>query len=235
MRWCLYLSFSSGFREALNQTSFACLVNDYIMITMELFSARVSGVSSEKPAHKNSGATVYTWVFVLGIWLRLCELPRQPLKSGPSFKRRPQCFVQSLARTHRWIANATLPSSSTWTLLASQQSGVKWNVSVHTNFHDTVGIKLIASPNYLDKRIGYLAVNILLDENQEVLMLATHQIKTYVVCCELLTVKGFETLEQVYCRFGFVYSWKHCLWANLQRLCSWNRATHERRPRRSLY
>lgn len=39
-------------------------------------------------------------------------------------------------------------------------------------------IKLIASHDYMDKRIGYLAINMLLDENQEVLMLATHQIKT---------------------------------------------------------
>lgn len=40
-------------------------------------------------------------------------------------------------------------------------------------------VKLIASHNYLDKRIGYLSINLLLDENQEVIMLATHQIKTY--------------------------------------------------------
>jgi hypothetical protein len=42
-------------------------------------------------------------------------------------------------------------------------------------------VKLIASHNYLDKRIGYLSINLLLDENQEVIMLATHQIKTYAV------------------------------------------------------
>jgi len=39
-------------------------------------------------------------------------------------------------------------------------------------------IKLIASSDYTDKRIGYLAINLMLDETSEVLMLATHQIKT---------------------------------------------------------
>lgn len=42
-------------------------------------------------------------------------------------------------------------------------------------------VKLIASHNYLDKRIGYLSINLLLDENQEVIMLATHQIKTDIM------------------------------------------------------
>jgi len=40
-------------------------------------------------------------------------------------------------------------------------------------------LKLIVSHDYTDKRIGYLALNVLLDENTEVLMLATQAIKTY--------------------------------------------------------
>jgi AP-1 complex subunit gamma-1 len=39
-------------------------------------------------------------------------------------------------------------------------------------------VKSIASQTFTDKRIGYLGLNILLDENQEVLMLATHSMKT---------------------------------------------------------
>ena len=46
-----------------------------------------------------------------------------------------------------------------------------------THFGQMECVKLIASGNYPDKRIGYLALMVLLDERQEVLMLVTNSMK----------------------------------------------------------
>jgi AP-1 complex subunit gamma-1 len=48
-----------------------------------------------------------------------------------------------------------------------------------THFGQMECLKLLASTSYADKRVGYLGLMLLLDEKQEVLMLATHSLKRY--------------------------------------------------------
>ena len=50
-------------------------------------------------------------------------------------------------------------------------------------------VRLIASPRYNEKRVGYLGAMMLLDENQDASLLITNSIKKYVEnACRLLRI-----------------------------------------------
>ncbi|EGV66541.1 clathrin associated protein complex large subunit [Yamadazyma tenuis] len=71
-----------------------------------------------------------------------------------------------------------------------------------THFGQVECIKLLASPKFIDKRLGYLATMLLLDENQEVLTLLTNSLDNdmkhtnhYVVAQALCCLGNIASLE----------------------------------------
>lgn len=71
-----------------------------------------------------------------------------------------------------------------------------------THFGQIECLKLLASPRFADKRLGYLGTMLLLDENQEVLTLVTNSLKNdlnhsnqYVVGLALCTLANIASVE----------------------------------------
>lgn len=57
-----------------------------------------------------------------------------------------------------------------------------------TRFGQMECVKLIATTNYPEKRIGYLGLMLLLDEKQEILMLVTNSLKKYPISNSILRI-----------------------------------------------
>lgn len=83
-------------------------------------------------------------------------------------------------------------------------------------------LKLVASPRFTDKRLGYMGIMLLLDENAQVLMLVTNGLKKYV----LGLTQRHEPLQYVRRWPRAVHICQHRLGGNVARLVQRNRAAH---------
>ena len=102
-----------------------------------------------------------------------------------SYRRRVLQYEQVLERRVEMPTSGA--SENSWTrgctaLKPDRRNNVAkllylFTLGERTHFGQIECLKLLASPRFADKRLGYLGTMLLLDENQEVLTLVTNSLK----------------------------------------------------------